>query len=150
MIFWLFMCLKIVVLDFGDCCAAGMAEAGRERNSGKCQRPKVASPWRASFSRKNERADRRSEAQLCLVFSLSRGLPIQPRHPSRGSGLAKKTTNFGEKCQTPLAHSHLFWVHLDESMRNFKSRKTREGKWIRIFMTFWDIMACICTAQNLT
>ena len=61
-----------------------------------------------SFSRKNERADRRSEAQLCLVFSIRRSLPIWPRHPSRGSGLAKKTTNYGEKCQTPLAHSHLF------------------------------------------
>ena len=42
--FWLFMCLRILGLNFGDCCAAGMAEAGRERNSGKCQRPKVASP----------------------------------------------------------------------------------------------------------
>ena len=33
------------------------ADFGRPQNSGKCQRPKVASPWRASFSRKNERAD---------------------------------------------------------------------------------------------
>ena len=87
------------------------------------------------FSRKNERADRRTHAQLSPVFSSSRRLPKQPRHHSRGSGMAKKTTNFGEKCQTPLAHSHLFWVHLDESISD-KSRKCRKGKWIRIFMTF--------------
>ena len=44
MIIWLFICLRFLQLNFGDCCGAGMAEAGRERNSGKCQRPKVASP----------------------------------------------------------------------------------------------------------